>query len=293
MSQGKDARTVLCNIFLLIVVVSLLFASNRVAADSIVTGTHDECTAIPGVNDPKQFTSTETTIGEVTPGTLSYARNDLYTVHHYADNDSSEGDISCGVGGEWTIFNSITPPEVGSNSALALPEQIVRSIQATAPRMDLGYDQNVLRYILTPSDLSGPRLALDSSGFSLTETSVAAYVVFEETIDRSPGDPLMIPFVVDSAGDGDWLAFYAGSEMFWKQPISNFEVGSLYFANVPLSAFVPDGDQILTFRLHVTGETNASVYFPQELTPVPIPTAFGLFISAASVLGFMRRKQIT
>jgi hypothetical protein len=79
--------------------------------------------------------------------------------------------------------------------------------------------------------------------------------------DSAVPSTLSIPFAVTNQGDGDWLSFAIDGQEFWRQPLANFNVNEIHYADVPTSLLVAGTSPIFTFYLESTGQSGAGVLF--------------------------------
>jgi len=150
-------------------------------------------------------------------------------------------------------------------------------------------------FITTPDAVVGDRASLDiTGGWSLT-TASPAYLSF---LTDSFADAAYVPFVIDSVAPGDSLSIYGPGGVLWSQPLSDFTLGNLYFAQVPAQTGDYGAPVALTYYLHNDTESqHSSIWFPEDVTltsdatSVPEPSTLSLIGLGFAALGFTRRKR--
>lgn len=118
------------------------------------------------------------------------------------------------------------------------------------------------------------------------QTASPAYYTFQPAAGMAGLTSLAIPFTVIEPGSGDWLSMYLGSQLFFQQPLAEFEAGRLYFAPVPVAGVI--NNPAITLWINSFGPAGTRVVFPTAVSAVPLPPAALLFVTA---LGCMARRM--
>jgi hypothetical protein len=127
----------------------------------------------------------------------------------------------------------------------------------------------------------------------MLEEASPAYYVFQPAAALT--GTIGVPFIVDAPGAGDYLSMYYGATQFFKQPLSNFTLGELYFASLPVDTLLGTGpaeNRAITLWLDSTGSNGARVYFPTSAVVVPAPPALLLLATGLVGLGFRSKRPI-
>ena len=103
-------------------------------------------------------------------------------------------------------------------------------------------------------------LTLPATVTPLFENSPDFFVAKTE-IDFSDAESVVIPFLIESKGDEDWLEFAVNGTVFFKGSLANFEVGEWYEADVPLE-LLTQTDNVWSYYLDSAGAANTSVFLP-------------------------------
>lgn len=106
-------------------------------------------------------------------------------------------------------------------------------------------------------------------GYFLIENS-PDYIFFEQLEPFENIDNILepsIPFIVTKNTEdyADWISFQLDGETFFKQPLSNFDLNTVYFASIPreILAQAVQGSQ-WTYFLNSGGAANSEVFIPVE-----------------------------
>lgn len=119
-------------------------------------------------------------------------------------------------------------------------------------------------------DGGGVRGSLDL--FDLTEAS-PAWATF---VDLPENAFPFVPFIVNSAGDGDTLSIYGNAGLLWNAPLAGLELGTLYFALLP--EHTAPTMNFTSIWLNSKGQANASVsiaaawdFAPEDYETTAVP----------------------
>jgi hypothetical protein len=120
------------------------------------------------------------------------------------------------------------------------------------------------------------------------ETASPAWYTFQPAGSLGGLDSLAIPFVVLEPGTGDSLSMYLGSQLFFQQPLAQFDPGRLYFAVVPVAGV--DNNPAITLWINSFGPAGTRVAIPTAVTPVPLPSTAWLCLTGLVSLAVGARR---
>lgn len=146
-----------------------------------------------------------------------------------------------------------------------------------------------------------PGAGLTPSGLIILRENSPAYIGFEvQTPVFEEGD-LVIPFLVENAGDGDALTIWRDGDLLWTTLGLELESGRLYFAQIS-AALLSDFQGNLSFILMSAGDSQAAIVLPDisitslTFVPAPVPEVkrVHLFLlGCAFLLLFAKRNSRT